>query len=162
MIPPLETYVVVSLAFAVFAAVTSVGAAIVLGVGYERLRAGLEKVKEGLDLLNRQTGFFSTALFKLENRVDAIDKVQIQPAVSDAPKTTRKTKARTSRSKKSVTQVDELPSSTILTSQDDGNITITVPGTDSHNWQSYQGLSKDEALANFANSSHADGKIKFM
>ncbi len=160
MIPPLETYVVVSLAFAVFAAVTSVGAAIVLGVGYERLRAGLEKVKEGLDLLNRQTGFFSSALYKLENRVDSIDKVHIQP-VSDAPKTARKTKARTSKSKKAITQVDELPSSR-LTGQDDGNITINGPVTDGCNWQSYQGLSKDEALANFVNSGHADGKIKFM
>ena len=162
MIPPLETYVVVSLAFAVFAAVTAVGAAIVLGVGYERLRAGLEKVKEGLDTLNRQTGFFSTALFKLENRVDAIDKVHIQvDADIEAPKPARKPRAKTGRSKKSTAHVDDLPSSR-LTGLDDGNITASVPGADSHSWQSYQGLSKDEALANFASLGKADGKIKFM
>ena len=100
MIPPLETYVVVSLAFAVFAAVTSVGAAIVLGVGYERLRAGLEKVKEGLDLLNRQTGFFSSALYKLENRVDSIDKVHIQP-VSDAPKNSQENQSQNQQEQES-------------------------------------------------------------
>lgn len=160
MIPPLETYVVVSLAFAVFAAVTAIGSAIVLGVGYERLRAGLERVKEGLDLLNRQTGFFSTALFKLENRVDAIDPAVIKPVMSDeAPaKTTRKRK---SRSKKSETQVDEMASTT-LSSKETGGITVKIPEGSASDWQSYQGLTKDEALANFANSGNADGKIKFM
>lgn len=161
MIPPLETYVVVALAFAVFAAVTSIGAAIVLGVGYERLRAGLERVKEGLDLLNRQTGFFSTAIFKLENKVDAMHTAQIQPVLSDAPKPAVR-KSRAKKSKKSETHVDELPSSQ-LTRQEEGNITVASPEVNGNDWQSYQGLSKDEALANFANSgSITDGKIRFM
>ncbi len=160
MIPPLETYVVISLAFAVFAAVTAIGSAIVLGVGYERLRAGLERVKEGVDLLNRQTGFFSTAIFKLENKVDTMTMVQAQPVISDAPKTARK--SRSKKVKKSETHVDELPSSR-LTGHDDGNITVTTPSLTGNEWQSYQGLSKDEALANFANSgSIADGKVRFM
>lgn len=157
MVPPLETYVVVSLAFAVFAAVTSIGAAIVLGVGYERLRAGLERVKEGLDVINRQTGFFSTAIFKLENRVDTMQMGRIQPVISDAPKAPRKSR---SRAKKST--VDELPGTT-LTGSEAGAINVSVPLNMSGDWQSYQGMSKDEALANFAQlTSKGDGKIKFM
>ena len=160
MIPPLETYVVVSLAFAVFAAVTAIGSAIVLGVGYERLRAGLERVKEGLDVINRQTGFFSTAIFKLENRVDGIDPAMIKPVQDDAPKTAKK-RASKSRSKKSVTHVDEIPATT-LTDRDNGGITTTISATNLNDWQSYQGLSKDEALANFAQGGTPDSKVKFM
>ncbi len=157
MVPPLETYVVVSLAFAVFAAVTSIGAAIVLGVGYERLRAGLERVKEGLDIINRQTGFFSTAIFKLENRVDTMQMGRIQPVISDAPKAPSKRK---SRAKKST--VDELPGTT-LTGTEAGAINVSVPLDLGGDWQSYQGMSKDEALANFAQlTNKGDGKIKFM
>lgn len=165
MIPPLETYVVVSLAFAVFAAVTSVGAAIVLGVGYERLRAGLERVKEGLDVLNRQTGFFSTAIFKLENRVDAIDPALIKPVSDEAPAKTRKSAKTKSpakgRGKKSVTHIDDLPSAS-LTAQDKGDITVSVSAESANDWHSYQGLSRDEALANFAQGGPADGKVRFM
>jgi len=168
MIPPIETYVVVSMAFAVFAAVTSVGAAIVLGVGYERLRAGLERVKEGLDVLNRQTGFFSTAIFKLEKRVDEIDPAQPRMIMEDEPvqaKTARKAKT-TSRGKgkKAKTHLDDLPATTLTGVEKDSNsggITITVPVTTANDWQSYQGLSKDEALANFA-SCKAEGKVRFM
>ena len=157
MVPPLETYVVVSLAFAVFAAVTSIGAAIVLGVGYERLRAGLERVKEGLDIINRQTGFFSTAIFKLENRVDTMQMGRIQPVISDAPKAPSKRK---SRAKKST--VDELPGTT-LTGTEAGAINVSVPLDLGGDCQSYQGMSKDEALANFAQlTNKGDGKIKFM
>jgi|GEM_PF-1521940 len=159
MIPPLETYVVVSLAFAVFAAVTSVGAAIVLGVGYERLRAGLERVKEGLDILNRQTGFFSTAIFKLENRVDAIDPARVRVVQDDEPvKATRKPRATKGRGKK--THVDDIPATT-LTSQDTGGIVTTI-SAGPNDWQSYQGLTKDEALANFAQSGKGESKVRFM
>ncbi len=161
MVPPLETYVVVSLAFAVFAAVTSIGAAIVLGVGYERLRAGLERVKEGLDVINRQTGFFSTAIFKLENKVDTMQMGgqmgRAPTVISDEPKAPSKRK---SRAKKST--VDELPGTT-LTGTEAGAINVSVPLNMSGDWQSYQGMSKDEALANFAQlSNKGDGKIKFM
>jgi hypothetical protein len=160
MIPPLETYVVVSMAFAVFAAVTAIGSAIVLGVGYERLRAGLERVKEGLDVINRQTGFFSNSLFKLENRVDALDPAMIKPVHDDAPvKTAKKPRATKSRSKK--THVDEIPTTT-LTERDGGGITTTISASNLNDWQSYQGLSKDEALANFAQAGQPDSKVKFM
>lgn len=71
-----EVYVVVALAFAVFAAVSAIGSAIVLGIGYERLRAGLERVKEGLDLVGRQTGFFSNELHKLDQRVDELSQAK--------------------------------------------------------------------------------------
>lgn len=159
MIPPLETYVVVSMAFAVFAAVTAIGSAIVLGVGYERLRAGLERVKEGLDVINRQTGFFSNSLFKLENRVDALDPAMIKPVHDDAPVKAKKPRASRSRSKK--THVDEIPTTT-LTERDGGGITTTISASNLNDWQSYQGLSKDEALANFAQAGQPDSKVKFM
>lgn len=159
MIPPLETYVVVSLAFAVFAAATSIGAAIVLGVGYERLRAGLERVKEGLDLLNRQSGFFSTAIFRLENRVENLGAPQMRTVMTDAPKPARKTKG---RSKKTTSQIDEMPGTT-LRGHDDGGIKVSVPLDLSGDWHSYQTMSKDEALASFAQSGNkGEGKIKFM
>lgn len=56
-----EMYIVVSLMFAVFAAVAAVGTSIVLGVGFERLRNGFEIVK-------RQSGFFAEAIYKLDAR----------------------------------------------------------------------------------------------
>lgn len=62
-----ETYLVVALAFAVFAAVTALGSSLVLGAGFERLRAGFEIIKS-------QTGFFSDAIHKLDKRVDATEK----------------------------------------------------------------------------------------
>lgn len=62
-----EMFVVVSLMFAVFAAVAAVGTSIVLGVGFERLRAGFEIVK-------KQTGFFSDAIHKLDQRTEELDK----------------------------------------------------------------------------------------
>lgn len=163
MIPPLETYVVVSMAFAVFAAVTAIGSAIVLGVGYERLRAGLERIKEGLDVLNRQTGFFSNSLFKLENRVDGLDPAMIKPVHDDAPVKAKKPRASKSRSKK--THVDEIPTTTLtntMAERDGGGITTSISASNLNDWQSYQGLSKDEALANFAQSGQPDSKVKFM
>lgn len=63
-----ETYLVVALAFAVFSAVTAIGSSLVLGIGFERLRAGFEIVR-------KQTGYFSDAIFTLEKRVDAQDVV---------------------------------------------------------------------------------------
>ena len=61
-----ETYLVVALAFAVFSAVTAIGSSLVLGIGFERLRAGFEVVR-------KQTGYFSDAIYTLEKRVDDQD-----------------------------------------------------------------------------------------
>lgn len=61
-----ETYLVVALAFAVFSAVTAIGSSLVLGIGFERLRAGFEVVR-------KQSGYFSDAIFTLEKRVDEQD-----------------------------------------------------------------------------------------
>lgn len=62
-----ETLVAVSLMMAVFSAVAAVGTSIVLGAGFERLRTGFEVVR-------KQTGFFSDAIHKLEQKVDTVDK----------------------------------------------------------------------------------------
>jgi chromosome segregation ATPase len=62
-----ETVVAASLMMAVFSAVAAVGTSIVLGAGFERLRAGF-------DIVRKQTGFFSDAIHKLEQKADAIDK----------------------------------------------------------------------------------------
>jgi len=62
-----EMFIVVALMFAVFAAVAAVGTSVVLGVGFERLRAGFELIK-------KQTGFFSDAIHKLDEKTDAIQK----------------------------------------------------------------------------------------
>ncbi len=56
-----EMYIVISLMFAVFAAVAAIGTSLVLGVGFERLRSGFEIVK-------KQTGFFADAIHKLDER----------------------------------------------------------------------------------------------
>ncbi len=142
-----EIYVVVSLAFAVFAAVSAVGSAIVLGIGYERLRAGLERVKEGLDIVGRQTGFFSTELHKLEQRIDENER----PA--------RKTAAK-SRAKK--TKLPQKVVSETLTT-DSGSISIPMSLAPSNDWKVYQSLSRDEAVANFSRlGSDTDSKIRFM
>lgn len=61
-----ETYIVISLMFAVFAAVAAVGTSVVLGAGFERLRAGF-------DLVKRQSGFFSDAIYKLDQRTTKLD-----------------------------------------------------------------------------------------
>ncbi len=61
-----ETYVVVSLLMAVFAAVAAVGTSLVLGVGFERLRNGFEIVR-------KQTAFFSDAIHKLDEKTIALD-----------------------------------------------------------------------------------------
>jgi uncharacterized membrane protein YraQ (UPF0718 family) len=61
-----ETYLVISLLMAVFAAVAAVGTALVLGVGFERLRNGFEIVR-------KQTAFFSDAIRKLDDRTESLD-----------------------------------------------------------------------------------------
>lgn len=61
-----ETYIVISLMFAVFAAVAAVGTSVVLGAGFERLRAGFEVVR-------KQSGFFADAIYKLDQRTQKLD-----------------------------------------------------------------------------------------
>lgn len=61
-----ETVVAVSVMMAVFSAVAAVGTSIVLGAGFERLRCGFEVVR-------KQTGFFSDAIHKLEQKVEEVD-----------------------------------------------------------------------------------------
>ncbi|PZQ47880.1 MAG: hypothetical protein DI551_02645 [Micavibrio aeruginosavorus] len=61
-----ETYIVISLMFAVFAAVAAVGTSVVLGAGFERLRAGFEVVR-------KQSGFFADAIYKLDMRTQKSD-----------------------------------------------------------------------------------------
>ena len=61
-----ETYIVISLMFAVFAAVAAVGSSMVLGAGFERLRAGF-------DVVRRQSGFFADAIHKLDQRTLKLD-----------------------------------------------------------------------------------------
>ena len=66
-----DMYIVISIMFAVFAAVSAVGSSLVLGVGFERLRAGFEVIK-------KQTGFFADAIHKLDQRTDMLDKQQAE------------------------------------------------------------------------------------
>jgi archaellum component FlaC len=62
-----ETIVAVSIMMAVFSAVAAVGTSLVLGAGFERLRNGFEVIR-------KQTGFFSDAIHKLEQKVEYVDK----------------------------------------------------------------------------------------
>jgi hypothetical protein len=62
----IDTLIAVSLMMAVFSAVAAVGTSIVLGVGFERLRAGFE-------IISKQTGFFSDVIHKLEKKVEKVD-----------------------------------------------------------------------------------------
>lgn len=66
MVMEVETVVAVSLMMAVFSAVAAIGTSIVLGAGFERLRAGF-------DVISKQTGFFSDAIHKLEKKVEVVD-----------------------------------------------------------------------------------------
>lgn len=72
-----EMYIVISLMFAVFAAVAAVGSSLVLGVGFERLRSGFELVK-------KQTGFFADAIHKLDERTNELgeENQEIKKAVA--------------------------------------------------------------------------------
>ncbi len=62
-----ETVIAVSLMMAVFSAVAAIGTSLVLGAGFERLRNGFEVIR-------KQTGFFSDAIYKLEQKVEYVDK----------------------------------------------------------------------------------------
>ncbi len=61
-----ETIVAASVMMAVFSAVAAVGTSIVLGAGFERLRSGFEVIR-------KQTGFFSDAIHKLEEKMEEVD-----------------------------------------------------------------------------------------
>lgn len=61
-----ETIVAVSLMMAVFSAIAAIGTSVVLGAGFERLRSGFEVIR-------KQTGFFSDAIHKLEQKVEDVD-----------------------------------------------------------------------------------------
>ena len=61
-----ETVMAASVVLSVFAAVAALGTSVVLGVGFERLRAGFETIA-------KQTGFFSDMLNRLEKKVEAVD-----------------------------------------------------------------------------------------
>lgn len=61
-----ETIVAVSLMMAVFSAIAAIGTSVVLGAGFERLRSGFEVIR-------KQTGFFSDAIHKLEQKVEIVD-----------------------------------------------------------------------------------------
>ena len=61
-----ETIVAVSLMMAVFSAIAAIGTSVVLGAGFERLRSGFEVIR-------KQTGFFSDAIHKLEQKVELVD-----------------------------------------------------------------------------------------
>lgn len=76
----METCLIVALSFAVFSAVATVGASLALGIGFERLRAGYEVIR-------KQTGFFSDQIYKLDKRVETLEKddhhAPVQHAVED-------------------------------------------------------------------------------
>ncbi len=74
-----DVFLLISLSFAVFAAVTAVGSALVLGIGFERLRNGFENLRSGFDVISKQTGFFSTAIHELDEKVDALEMKQKKP-----------------------------------------------------------------------------------
>ena len=63
----METCLIVALSFAVFSAVATVGASLALGIGFERLRAGYEVIR-------KQTGYFSDQIYKLDKRVETLEK----------------------------------------------------------------------------------------
>lgn len=145
-----EIYVVVALAFAVFAAVSAIGSAIVLGIGYERLRAGLERVKEGLDLVGRQTGFFSGELHRLDKKIEEVTE-------SKPRKTTTKARTRTKK-----TKLPEVAQE--MHHQEGGSLSVPMALVPSNDWQSIQSHAREEALANFAQMgiSPTDSKVRYM
>jgi hypothetical protein len=63
----MQTCLIVALSFAVFSAVATVGASLALGIGFERLRAGYEVIR-------KQSGYFSDQIYKLDKRVDTLEK----------------------------------------------------------------------------------------
>lgn len=71
-----DVFLLIALSFAVFAAVTAVGSALVLGIGFERLRNGFENLRNGFEVVSKQTGFFSTAIHELDEKVEALETKQ--------------------------------------------------------------------------------------
>jgi hypothetical protein len=71
----METCLIIALSFAVFSAVATVGASLALGIGYERLRAGFEVIR-------KQTGYFSDQIYRLDTRVEKLEK-QDHPAPAE-------------------------------------------------------------------------------
>ena len=71
----METCLIIALSFAVFSAVATVGASLALGIGYERLRAGFEVIR-------KQTGYFSDQIYRLDTRVEKLEK-QDRPAPAE-------------------------------------------------------------------------------
>jgi hypothetical protein len=63
----METCLIIALSFAVFSAVATVGASLALGIGFERLRAGYEVIR-------KQTGYFSDQIYRLDKRVETLEK----------------------------------------------------------------------------------------
>lgn len=61
-----ETVLAVSILLSVFAAIAALGSSLVLGAGFERLRAGFEAIA-------KQTSFFSDMLNKLDKKVAVVD-----------------------------------------------------------------------------------------
>jgi hypothetical protein len=61
-----ETVLAVSVLLSVFAAIAAIGSSLVLGAGFERLRAGFEAIAS-------QTNFFGDKLNKLEKKVETVD-----------------------------------------------------------------------------------------
>ncbi len=72
----METCLIVALSFAVFSAVATVGASLALGIGFERLRAGYEVIR-------KQTGYFSDQIYRLDKRVETLEKDD-RPASAEA------------------------------------------------------------------------------
>jgi hypothetical protein len=78
----MQTCLIVALSFAVFSAVATVGASLALGIGFERLRAGYEVIR-------KQSGYFSDQIYKLDKRVDTLERndhtVPAEIAMKDQP-----------------------------------------------------------------------------
>lgn len=68
-----ETVLAVSIMLSVFAAIAALGTSMVLGVGFERLRAGFEAI-------TKQAGFFGDMLTRLEKKVEVVDGQTAQTA----------------------------------------------------------------------------------
>lgn len=65
-----QTCLIVALSFAVFSAVATVGASLALGIGFERLRNGFEVIR-------KQTGYFSDQIYNLDQRVETLEKTEL-------------------------------------------------------------------------------------
>lgn len=75
----METCLIIALSFAVFSAVATVGASLALGIGFERLRAGYEVIR-------KQTGYFSDQIYRLDKRVETLEKDEPAVPAEASPK----------------------------------------------------------------------------